>query len=154
MNLSIRSCARLTLVLALTGVSIELQSAPNRVALKKVPVTVEYEIPADMKTGDTIVTRFVFSPSRDVDELQISIAPHLGIELLSQQRTVAGTPVKKGETLTLDAEVKLTDPKRGALLVICRVRNANRTSQDSVAVVYGDRTEAKKDAAVVADQLR
>ena len=118
-----------------------LAGAADRDALAKpptAPVRVEYEVPENVKTGDSVTTVLTFRAQADLDRLEVTLAPFMGLELTSEPKTATFTGVKKGEGRQLSATIRLTDPKFGSLAVTYTTVQGRKRGADAITVVYGN----------------
>lgn len=101
------------------------------------PITVEFAVPL-IKTGEEVTTVLGLRALVDIEQLEVSVAPVRGVEVMSELRTAAFKGVRKGTAPTLEVRVRLTDPKWGLLGVTYRTRSATGNAAGSTSIVFGD----------------
>jgi hypothetical protein len=102
------------------------------------PVTVEFTVPPDVKTGDEVTTVLRFRALQDLQQLEVSVAPFMGLELLSDTRDATFRDVRKGTAPEVVVRIRLTDPKSGSLAVTFKTRSASGQAAGAITVEYGD----------------
>lgn len=102
------------------------------------PVTVEFTVPADVKTGDEVTTVLRFRALEDLQQLDVVIAPFKGLELLSTVTQVTFRDVRKGTAPEVEVRIRLTDPKSGSLAVTFVTRSASGEGSGAITIEYGE----------------
>ncbi len=126
------------LVLLLVSlISIEAQGKPTA------PVSIEFLVPENLQAGDTVTTAIQFGAEADLEQLEVSVAPYEGVEIISKNETVVFQSVKQGETRAIEVTVRLLD-KIGYLSVFATTSITGRVSTKAIAIRYGSAGDAPK----------
>lgn len=123
----------LKVVIALLG-SIAIVAAKPSSA----PVTVEFTVPPGVKTGDEVTTVLRFRALQDLQQLDVTVAPFMGLELLSEVRRATFVNVSQGTAPELEVRIRLTDPKSGSLAVMLRTRSASGAGSEAITIRFGE----------------
>ena len=101
------------------------------------PVEVEASAPpADMKPGDQVETTLRFRALADLQRIEISVAPFMGVEVVSATREAVFTDIAEGDAPELKVTVRLVD-KSGSLAVTYRIVTADGKSAGARTIEYG-----------------
>jgi hypothetical protein len=106
-------------------------------------VSIEYGVPENLKTGDTVSTRIGFVAETDSERLDVSVAPYEGLDVVSKNEKTVFQNVRKGEKREIEVTVRLTD-EIGYLSVFATITTARGTSTKSIAIRYGTPGDATK----------
>src|SRR6476619_3463289 len=100
------------------------------------PVTVEVEVPPNIKQGDEVTSVLTLRALADIDRLDVSVAPFMGLEVVSRPTAATFERLAKGEGRTFTVTIRLTDAKAGSLAVLYRTVRGNTKAAGATTVVY------------------
>ena len=106
--------------------------------LPSAPVRVEYARPAPLKQGEEATTVITFRALADVDRLEVSVARHKGLEVVSRPTSAVFSEVKKGEGRELAVTVRLTDSKEGLLAIFFKTQRGSRREAGVSGIAFGN----------------
>lgn len=112
------------------GASIEAKGKPTA------PVSIEYSVPKNVLTGDTVSTIISFVADTNLEQLAVSVAPYEGLEVVSKNEKIIFQNVKKGEQREIEVTVRLT-AEIGYLSVFATTTTSRGASTKTVAIRYG-----------------
>jgi hypothetical protein len=102
------------------------------------PVEVEYSRPpAGLKAGDEVTTTIAFRASADLRRLDVSIAPFMGVEIVSGPRRATFVDVKRGDAPEIRVRVRLTSSKIASLGVRFTTLSDGKQGSDAMTIEYG-----------------
>lgn len=107
------------------------------------PVSIEYSVPKNVHTGDTVSTTMSFVAEANLEQLEVSVSPYEGLEVVSNNVKSIFQSVKKGEKREIAVTVRLT-AEIGYLSVFATTITSRGVSAKTVAIRYGIPGEATK----------
>ncbi len=114
---------RLFIILTL-ALSACTPTPPQTIQAKpSAPLAIEYDVPKNIQQGEQIETIIRFIAQTDLKQINVKVAAHKGIALLSEVTEVTFTDVKKDETKQLIVSVRLEDTEVGYLKVSAQIIN-------------------------------
>jgi hypothetical protein len=129
-----------TLFFALSmGTSVSLAAAAKPTA----PVSIEYSVPKNVQTGDTVSTTIRFVAQADLEQLEVSVAPYEGLDVVSKNEKAIFQNAKKGEKREIEVTIRLT-AEIGYLSVFATTTTPRGTSTETIAIRYGTPGDATK----------
>jgi len=108
------------------------------------PVSIEYSVPKGMRSGDTVSTIIKFVPQTDLEQLEVSVEPYEGLEVVSRNEKAAFQNINAGEKREIEVTVRLT-AEIGYLSVFAATETARGArSTKAIAIRYGTADDATK----------
>lgn len=107
------------------------------------PVSIEYSVPKNVQTGDTVSTTIRFVAQANLEQLELSVAPYEGLEVISKNEKAVFQNVNKGEKREIEVTVRLRD-EIGYLSVFATTTTSRGTSTKTIAIRYGTPGTATK----------
>lgn len=129
--------AALSFSIVAISVSYAAQGKPTA------PVSIEYSVPKNLKTGDTVSTTIKFTAQANLEQLEVSVAPYEDLEVVSKNEKAVFQTVKKGETREIEVTVRLT-AEIGYLSVFATTTTARGSSTKTIAIRYGTAGDVTK----------
>lgn len=126
-----------SVLLAVVSLSFAAEGKPTA------PVTIEYSVPKNMQVGDTVSTTIKFAAQANLEQLEVSMAPYEGVEVVSKNEKVVFQNFKKGEKREIEVTVRLT-AEIGYLSVFATTTTARGASTKTIAIRYGTVGDATK----------
>ena len=127
----------MTLSFIITAVSLSLAAQGKPTA----PVSIEFSVPQNVQTGDTVSTTISFVAEANLEQLEVSVAPYEGLEVVSNNGKSIFQNVKKGEKREISVTVRLT-AEIGYLSTFATTTTSRGASTKTVAIRYGIPGEA------------
>ena len=120
------------LMVMATGVA----PGPPLLAAPTAPVRLEYQRPRSINAGDEVTMPLTFRALADLDQLDVSIAPDGGLELLSETTTATFQNIPNGDARTFQIRVRITGPKEGNLAIAFKTRRGQRRESSVSEIVF------------------
>lgn len=127
----------LSFLIAAVSASFAAQGKPTA------PVSIEYSVPKDMRSGDTVSTTIKFVAQANLEQLEVSVASYEGLEVVSKNEKTVFQNIKKGEKREIEVTVRLT-AEIGYLSVFATTTTARGASTKTIAIRYGTAGDATK----------
>ena len=103
------------------------------------PVDIEFSPPpADAKAGDVIDTDIRLRARENLDQLEVTIRPFFGLDLLSDTTRVVLTGVSRGDGPLLKARVRLTAASGSLAVLVETVSTSTKQIEaGAITIEYG-----------------
>lgn len=122
----------MTLSFMIMAVSVSLAAQGKPTA----PVSIEYNVPKNVQTGDAVSSIISFVAEANLEQLEVSVAPYEGLEVVSNNGKSVFQNVKKGEKREIAVTVRLT-AEIGYISVFATTTTSRGASTRTVAIRYG-----------------
>ncbi len=122
----------MTLSFIISAVSVPLAAQGKPTA----PVSIEHNVPKNVQTGDTVSTTISFVAEANLEQLEVSVAPYEGLEVVSNNGKTIFQNVRKGEKREISVTVRLT-AEIGYLSAFATTTTSRGASTKTVAIRFG-----------------
>jgi len=113
------------------------------VAKPTAPISIEYSVPKNVQTGDTVSTTIGFVAQTDLEQLEVSVAPYEGLAVVSKNEKAIFQNNKKGEKKEIEVTIRLT-AEVGYLSVFATTITSRGPSTKTIAIRYGTPSDQTK----------
>ncbi len=118
-------------------------SLPSVVNAKpSAPIDIDNVNPKISRPGEEVRSVIRFTPRTDLQHVTVSLSPYSGIDLLSSERHIEFTNLKRNDPREIEIRIRLTN-KTGYLSVFATTTNMAGTTQTrSIAIRYESAVDA------------
>ncbi|MEZ5649587.1 MAG: hypothetical protein R3E87_03455 [Burkholderiaceae bacterium] len=117
---------------------------PVAQAKANAPVSIEYSVPAGLKTGSTATTTIQLVAQSDLQRLVISAAAYSGIELVSGGDQTVIENIKRGESRQIAVNVMLNEPVGYLAVFASTTDSRGQVEHKNIAIRYGSADKVGK----------